>query len=272
LGGEGTSAATPQVAAAAALWLEKYKNELPRDWRRIEAVRHALFTTAKNKGADPKRIGRGILQAFAALGVKPVLGLKQTQADNDSFAFLRVITGIGVAEAPPREQMFNLELAQRWLVNRRLQEIVPDPEATARVDEATLAKLMEAAPEFAVELGLDPAKKFEVHELRRAMRVGPDGRHVPQVVVALTQSKVVKEDQRADTPRYFFRGGSTLIVDLSIPAVKYRIVKNINSDRRQDRTAAFVREVAADPLRALFFSPDQREPFAALHSLAGEGF
>src|SRR4029453_18961556 len=32
LNGEGTSAATPQVAAAVALWFEKYKNELPRDW------------------------------------------------------------------------------------------------------------------------------------------------------------------------------------------------------------------------------------------------
>ena len=39
LNGGGTSSATPQVAAAAALWLEKYKAELPRDWRRVEAVR-----------------------------------------------------------------------------------------------------------------------------------------------------------------------------------------------------------------------------------------
>ena len=38
LNGEGTSAATPQVAAAAALWIEKHKASLPRDWRRVEAV------------------------------------------------------------------------------------------------------------------------------------------------------------------------------------------------------------------------------------------
>jgi hypothetical protein len=127
-----------------------------------------------------------------------------------------------------------------------------------------------AVPEFATELGLDPAQKFEVHELRRAMRVGPDGRHVPQIVVALTQSKVI--NKQSGTPRHLFRGGSTLVVDLSIPEVKYRIVKNINSDNRQERTATFVREAAADPLRALFFAPDRREPFAALHSLADEGF
>ena len=54
--------------------------------------------------------------------------------------------------------------------------------------------------------------------------------------------------------------------------VKYHIVKNINSESRRERTAAFVRDTASDPLRALFFAPDRREPFAALHALADEGF
>ncbi|MGA9767406.1 MAG: S8 family serine peptidase [Blastocatellia bacterium] len=129
-----------------------------------------------------------------------------------------------------------------------------------------------AVPEFAKELGLDPAQKFEVHELRRAMRISPDGRYIPQLVVALTQSKKVREDKDGGTPGHVFRGGSTLVVDLSVPEVKYRISKNINSESRQERTAAFIREAAADPLRALFFAPDRREPFAALHALADDGF
>lgn len=145
LNGEGTSAATPQVAAAAALWLEKYKHELPRDWRRVEAVRHALFTTAAQ--VHPREMGRGILRASDALAVGPMLGLEQTPPDRDSFAFLRVLTGLGVAEAPPRERMFNLELAQRWLLNPRLAEIVPDPDAAGRLDEATLRRLMDAVIE-----------------------------------------------------------------------------------------------------------------------------
>jgi hypothetical protein len=101
------------------------------------------------------------------------------------------------------------------------------------------------------------------------MRVTPDGRNIPQLVVALTQSQSVRAK---DTPNHVFRGGSTLLVDLSVPEIKYRIVKNINSPKRQERTAAFIREAAADPLRALFFSPDRPEPFAALHSLADEVF
>ena len=134
-----------------------------------------------------------------------------------------------------------------------------------------LAGAFKAVPEFAGELGLAPAQRFEVHELRRAMRVSPDGRHIPQLVVALTQSRVIKENREAGTPGYVFRGGSTLVVDLSIPEVKYRIFKNIASANRQNRTAAFIREITADPLRTLFFAPDRREPFAALHALADDG-
>ena len=58
-----------------------------------------------------------------------------------------------------------------------------------------------------------------------------------------------------------------------LKAIKYRIYKNIKSADRRERTAAFVRDAAADPLRALFFAPDRHgEPFAALHALADDGF
>ena len=135
-----------------------------------------------------------------------------------------------------------------------------------------LAKAFEAVPEFAAELGLDPKQKtFEVHELRRAMRVTPDGsRHIPQLIIALTQQVDVPEDKETGTPAYVFRGGSTLVVDLTVPRVNYRIMKRITSQPRQDRTAAFVRDAAADPLRALFFAPGRQEPFAALHALADQ--
>ena len=143
LNGEGTSSATPQVAAAAALWFEKYKNELPRDWRRVEAVRNALFTSAKLK-SDKKHFGNGVIQARSALNVKPILGLKKSEESNSSFAFLRVLTGLGIVEIPPREMMFNLELAQRWLINEELQKIVPDPTEATRLKTEDLRRLMQA--------------------------------------------------------------------------------------------------------------------------------
>lgn len=145
LNGQGTSAATPQVAAAAALWLEKHKGVLPQGWRRVEAVRNALFTTAG--GDDPEHFGRGVLRANDALAVRPVLGLPKSERSRNSFAFFRLITGLGVAEPPPRERMFSLELAQRLLENEALQELVPHPEAVEAGDQETLLRVMEAVIE-----------------------------------------------------------------------------------------------------------------------------
>jgi hypothetical protein len=147
MNGEGTSSATPQIAAAVALWYEKYRNDLPRDWRRVEAVRNALFTSAKDRNRDREHLGQGILQARAALDVRPRLDLPQTKSDNDSFSFFRVLTGLGIAEAPTREQMFNLELMQRWLLNLELQKLVPNPDETETLDVKTLASVVEAVIE-----------------------------------------------------------------------------------------------------------------------------
>ncbi|MDA8019015.1 MAG: S8 family serine peptidase [Thermoanaerobaculia bacterium] len=150
-----------------------------------------------------------------------------------------------------REELFHKTREHRLNLHRKLEDAFAE------------------APEFARELGLDPDRKgFEVHELRRALYVAPDGRQVPTVVVALTQSRPV---ERQGLPRYFFRGGSTLVVDLTVPAVRYRIYKSMTGSSRQERTEAFLREAHSDPLRALFLSHDHEEPFGVLHALAEDG-
>lgn len=74
--GGGTSSATPQVATAAALWLLKYQKELKEKgytgtWRQVEAVRHALYQSAKPGpfAGWEKYFGQGIIQAQEALGI-----------------------------------------------------------------------------------------------------------------------------------------------------------------------------------------------------------
>jgi hypothetical protein len=194
LNGEGTSSATPQIAAAVALWYERYKNDLPRDWRRVEAVRHALFSSAR-KG-DSREFGNGILRAADALQVRPVLGLPQTREDRDSFAFLRVLTGLGLAEAPPREEMFNLELSQRWLVNERLQEIVPDPGTERPLDEAKARALMEAVIE---DEGASHALRRHVASRYPAVagKSPPSNEHsrevVPEVLAACEETPAIPD-------------------------------------------------------------------------------
>lgn len=126
--GAGTSAATPQIAAAAALWLQVNGSKFPaRDWRRAEAVRQALLQSAKSPGAHFEEFGRGILQARTALGFVPQ-GLSMEPADVIWLPWLKAITGLGVEEAKapagPLEQMLQVEFAQLALTDPGLIPLV----------------------------------------------------------------------------------------------------------------------------------------------------
>lgn len=131
--GAGTSSATPQVAAAAALWLAEHGHTLPADWRRVEAVRAALFgSTADIDPALLQFLGRGVLRAGAALDIRPDLAtLQRTEADSASFAFLHLLTSVfGATEPDPRRlDMLRLELTQLALSSRGFREAIPEPHA-----------------------------------------------------------------------------------------------------------------------------------------------
>jgi hypothetical protein len=134
-----------------------------------------------------------------------------------------------------------------------------------RIDlHAAIAEVFANTPDLPPKLGLDPHSGFEVHALRRSMRVGPDGQYMPQIIVALTQSRLLEIE--GSTESHSFRGGCTLIIDLSRVEIQYAIVKRIDSQTRAARTAAFLTEAMQDPLRRLLIAPG-KEPFAALHLL-----
>jgi hypothetical protein len=86
-------AATPQVAAAAALWIEKHAAQFdayPEDWMRVEAVRKALFDSAdKGAAADADKLGDGRLRAADALSEQaaPASRLAAQPPDADDYAF-----------------------------------------------------------------------------------------------------------------------------------------------------------------------------------------
>ena len=118
--GGGTSAVTPQVAAAAALWIQKNKATLDaysEDWMRVEATRKALFESAQSADAHQQGyVGRGLLRSSAALGLAPAVAaaLKEskTPADSASFPLLKVLTGLGMAPSPDSQHMLELEALQ----------------------------------------------------------------------------------------------------------------------------------------------------------------
>ena len=159
MNGQGTSAATPQVAAAAALWLAehdaRWKATHPgqspaRDWRRVERVREALFQSASQQfsvgtpGRD-EALGRGVLRAADALQVAPdEAALTQQPPDRASFAFLRALLGFGAADEQ-RGPMFRLEMTQLAQQSAEIEQAVPDPDVEAdRVTPAHQRRFYEA--------------------------------------------------------------------------------------------------------------------------------
>jgi subtilisin family serine protease len=120
--GNGTSSATPQIAAAAALWIEKHRaefNAYREDWMRVEAVRKALFESAgKGDAAYAPELGNGMLRAADALShlAASASQLTQTPPDGADFAFLKLLLGDAApafaAVGPSKTSMLDLEARQ----------------------------------------------------------------------------------------------------------------------------------------------------------------
>src|SRR5215210_990916 len=129
MNGGGTSSATPQAAAAAALWLQHRPppTNIER-WQRVEAVRHALFTSADKTPANRfKFFGQGLLRARDALEVAFDTSLPRSQKDNVWFPLLNLLTGFD--ELPEaRRRMLEVEAAQLAASSPEIIEILPDPD------------------------------------------------------------------------------------------------------------------------------------------------
>ena len=104
---------------------------------------------------------------------------------------------------------------------------------------------------------------FEVHALRSAQRLGPDGQMLNQVIVMITQQQRV-------TPKvgrpFVFRGGCTLIFDLDTLRLRYCIAKSIDDDARRAEVQHHLEASQRGSLRATYFGHhSDAEPFARLH-------
>jgi hypothetical protein len=111
--GTGTSAATPQVAGAAALWIQNNRanyEAYPKAWMRVEAIRTALFRTADKTNIDKDHFGVGRLRAKDAVGNIPTGDFQMQPADDAGGALLNILIGQGAATS--RNAMFDLELCQ----------------------------------------------------------------------------------------------------------------------------------------------------------------
>ncbi len=121
-------------------------------------------------------------------------------------------------------------------------------------------------------LTLDSAGEpsFEIHSLQPAQRVGPDGDLLNQLIISITQERILPLDP--DFPQgqvIHFRGGCTLILDLDSLELRYLIVKPIweVGDSRLIDQRNFIRTGQENLARVTYFSSDSAftEPFAMLH-------
>jgi hypothetical protein len=119
---------------------------------------------------------------------------------------------------------------------------------------------------------------FEVHAVRPALRVSPDGAIMKQMIVTVTQRRKVPVDpQDRSLGEFNFRAGSTLIFDLDGPSLRYAVTRRIDDEDRLARVRMYRQSKARDAstLRSMYFSRGDGgsgeaegldEPFFMLHS------
>jgi hypothetical protein len=134
----------------------------------------------------------------------------------------------------------------------------------------------------------DGKPKFEIHSLRGARRIGPDGDDANQVMVSLIQTRDVAydenismdklpDDERENVPAFKFRGGCNLIFDLNKimngqhgNSLRYVVRKVIDDEARLKRHRDYRTGENGMSLHMTYSGrPDQSgndEPFAFLHN------
>ena len=144
--GAGTSSATPQTAAAAALWLQHQPSPTNTElWQRVEAVRHALFTSADKTPPDLfKFFGQGLLRARGALDVAFDTSRPKARKDHVWFPLLNLLTGFDQLPVA-RRRMLEVEAAQLAVSSPEITEVLPDlDESPEQLSVADRQKIVEA--------------------------------------------------------------------------------------------------------------------------------
>jgi hypothetical protein len=206
--GCGTSAATPQVAAAAALWIAANKaawEAYPEGWMRVEGVRSALFSSAAD--LDRAHFGRGTLHSGAALAVPaPAAATLQKQDEDDaSFPLWRILTGLGLRAAPAgrAQRMLELEalqLSQSAAIEQLLPDTAPGAPQPTRAQLRALAQALARHPNASKALVAALASYLDPNAPPPSP--SPLGGHLPDAVERLhiaqaTNPSVPKPERRS---------------------------------------------------------------------------
>ena len=149
LDGAGTSAATPQVAAAAALWIQKNRaayNSYPEPWMRVEAVRKALFDSAAKDPEHATWFGNGRVCARSLLDVQPAgaAQLSKQPSDDALDAISKLLAGTPLAAAAPQASSALLALEAQQVAQAMGLEGHLEPGGAAVAKADIIGRLLEA--------------------------------------------------------------------------------------------------------------------------------
>ncbi len=257
----------------------------------------ALITADKDLVTDDRYNYRiAVIDAFRQRGIFPrdVRTLSEESLlwhqpdDKEQEAFLKVFKGIdferlrdwGLRELVPdwglttdRRKIFD----QAEMSKAMLQEWFTDESAREAAKHAHIV-LEKSAPEafYRDEKGVP---KLEVHSVRPARRVGPEGQIVTELVVEMTQCRrgyydtdiqdevdrgKFKNEKDLPEPDFIFRGGCTLLIDPDSAKVRYCIYKRIGSKNRLDRMRKFLKGEVGLSLRTTYFGDPRRTYFESL--------
>lgn len=184
-------------------------------------------------------------------------------------------TLVGGLDASP--QMTRLDIWNQSRRNARtVHDWIVDPGLKGEWSRLLGLRLDRNAPSSITRSRRTGGPAVEVHSVRQARRVGPDGQEQQQWVIEITQRRRAFFDpdrQREadagggdpDAYDFWFRGGATMLVDQLTGEIRYAIRKRIDDDRRLAAQRAYLRGTANADMAAVYFDQDGREPFALLH-------
>jgi Subtilase family len=161
--GSGTSSATPQVAAASALWIQANRaavDAYPQGWMRVEAIRKALFQSAAANAKEKRRLGWGELKARAALVSEAQRRMMQVEALqlSQSAAVEAVLAGVSRPEQLTAKDKLDLAdaLLSRPGISTALKSALQTASRTARQAPKATPRQTNAVEEFHLSWALDP--------------------------------------------------------------------------------------------------------------------
>jgi subtilisin family serine protease len=227
----------------------------------------ALVTADRDMApADPLGYRTALVSAFRARGIQPEgVGLVAAESLLWEPPELQPTSLAGTLRALARAAGPGTDRRRLWERSRRQARLLKrwlDAPDRLRDEERALFGLRREPGPLAVAGRAGRLQPIEVHAVRHALRVGPDGETRRDLVVEATQSWVPD-----DAPQLRLRGGCTLLIDTGTAELRYCIRKTVAHPRRTAEQIAFAAEAAAHAAEDPYgLDRPGREPFAVLHA------